>query len=331
MRFLVTGASGMLGANLCRMLIEQGHRVNALVRRAPLAHPLLDGLDVQSCPGDITDKPSVARAAEGCDGLFHVAGLISYLPQDRAECFRVNVEGTKTVLAGAAAAGIGRAVVTSSTAAIGIPLDGQPLNEESEFNRRFATNPYMESKRQAEIAAFGFSGLDVVAVNPSTIYGAGDVKMNTGVMFSRMQQGRMSWLPPGGLGLVGVDDCVRGHWAAWSQGVAGQRYILSAHNCPLADVFASIAKALDAPCPSRVIPKFVFPPVYLAAWLHDMTVGRMGLTQFSRFMVEIGFRNRYFDSSRAQNELEWRPVVSLDQMIADAVRFYRRHGLLSNS
>ncbi len=331
MRFLLTGVSGMLGANLCRMLVQQGHQVNALVRRPPLTHPLLNDLALQVFQGDITDQESVLHAARDCDGLFHVAGFISYLPRDRTECFRINVTGTKTVLTAASLAGIPRAIVTSSTAAIGIPLDGRPLDEQSAFDRRFVANPYMESKRQAELMALACKEIEVVAVNPSTILGAGDVKMNTGVMFRQLQQERLSWLPPGGLGLVSVGDCVQGHWAAWQKGEPGQRYILSAHNCPLAEVFASIAKTLGVRCPDRVLPGAIFPAAYASAWLHDMTLGRLGIGQFSRFMVEIGFRNRFFDSSRAQRELAWRPAVSLAQMISDAADFYQEHGLLGQS
>lgn len=329
MRFLVTGASGMLGANLCRRLVRSGHDVRALVR-SRLQHPLLDGLEIEGCLGDITQPETLRPAMQGCDGVFHVAGFISYLPRDWRLCRAVNVAGTEHVLDAAAEAGVRRVVITSSTASVGIPLgDQSPLNETDRFAARFRHNPYMATKHEAEQRALARQDLEVVAANPSTIYGAGDVKMNTGALFRRIAAGRMKWAPPGGTAVVGVDDVAAGHWDAWEKGRPGERYILSTVNLSLQQLTTMIAESLGVEPPQGVIAPIWFKPLYAAAWLNDQTLGRLGLGALSRHVVEIGFRNRYFDSQKARSELSWNPRQSVDQMIAEATAFYRQHDLLT--
>ncbi len=78
MKVLVTGATGFLGANLVHHLVQRGDRVRILKRRkTPL--DILEGLPVEVSEGDLTDYDSVlAAASKGVEGIYHVAGLVSY-------------------------------------------------------------------------------------------------------------------------------------------------------------------------------------------------------------------------------------------------------------
>ncbi|MEO7039412.1 MAG: NAD-dependent epimerase/dehydratase family protein, partial [Candidatus Elarobacter sp.] len=116
----VTGASGFVGANLVRVLLQRGWRVRALVRGAA---PSLDGLAVDLVRGDLF-APTLAEAMRGCDALFHLAATYSLWKRDRDRMLHANVAGTRTVLAAALEAGIPRTVHTSSVAAIGVRADG---------------------------------------------------------------------------------------------------------------------------------------------------------------------------------------------------------------
>lgn len=325
MKVLVTGASGMLGASLCRRLRERGVEVRAFTRQ-PLRHPLLEGLGIEEAAGHLLDVEALRRALEGCDGAYHVAGLVSYRECDRAELYRVNVQGTETVLRAAVAAGVRRMVITSSTAAVGIPRPGEaPLNEDASFRREFQGVPYMATKRAAEELALCFPGVEVVVVNPSTIYGTGDVKMNTGVVFQRIAAGKLRFVPPGGTGVVSVGDCVEGHLLAMTHGQPGRRYILSRSNHTYLEVFGSIARCLGVMPPQRVVPALVGSVAYAVAALVDRLPGERSL---SRHVVKIGFSKRYFDASRARSELGWQPKQDLEEMCAEAADFYRGQRLL---
>src|ERR1700761_5309443 len=94
MKAFVTGASGFVGANLVRALLERNWTVRTLVRSAA---PVLDGLDVTRVSGDLF-APGLSEAMAGSDAVFHVAATYSLWRRDKAEVMRANVEGTRLVL-----------------------------------------------------------------------------------------------------------------------------------------------------------------------------------------------------------------------------------------
>jgi dihydroflavonol-4-reductase len=312
----LTGASGMLGANLCRLLVERGHSVRVWTR-SPLRHPLLEGLAIEEARGDLLDEAALRAAMPGCTHVFHVAGLVSYRDRDRDELHRVNVLGTRSVLSAAVAAGVQRVVHTSSTAAVGIsPWGGPPLDEEAHFLPAYQHIPYMASKREAEDIALVEDRVEVVVVNPATIYGGGDVKLNTGTVFQQIAAGRLRFCPPGGTGVVSVRDCARGHLLAMQRGVPRRRYILVSGNYSFVELFGRIARCLGVRPPRFVLPRILYPLAYSAA----------SLLGVPRHVVRIGFSQRYFSAARAARELGWQPTQGLDEMLEEAAAFYRQQG-----
>jgi dihydroflavonol-4-reductase len=96
---LVTGATGLVGSNVCRLAAEAGHRVRALVRSPAAAAPLeAAGADVVT--GDVTDPDSIMRAAKGVNGVIHTAALLggTWTRATPEDFFRVNYEGAVAVL-----------------------------------------------------------------------------------------------------------------------------------------------------------------------------------------------------------------------------------------
>src|SRR5262249_56181298 len=69
---LVTGANGHVGNNICRLLVQRGEPVRAMIRASADPAPL-EGLDVQVVYGDILDPADVARAVDGCARVYHTA------------------------------------------------------------------------------------------------------------------------------------------------------------------------------------------------------------------------------------------------------------------
>ena len=124
MKALVTGATGFIGANLVRALLERGHRVRALVRPGSDRRNLT-GLDIELIEGDLLSRDSLKRAVEGCTIVFHVAALYSFWVRPRRLIYDVNVEGTRNLLLAAREAAVDRVVYTSSVAALAVP-EGRP-------------------------------------------------------------------------------------------------------------------------------------------------------------------------------------------------------------
>jgi nucleoside-diphosphate-sugar epimerase len=131
MATLVTGATGLIGSHVTRLLVERGDEVRALVReRSPLE--ALDGLDVELVRGDALERAAVRRAMRGVDRLFHVAGITS-LRAGAETHFAVNVTATQIVLEEALRAGVAGVVYTSSVAAIGPAPRGSTADERQVF------------------------------------------------------------------------------------------------------------------------------------------------------------------------------------------------------
>ena len=89
----VTGASGHLGANLIRALIDRKWKVRALVHNDIRA---LEGLDIERAFGDVLNEESLRQAFAGADAVFHLAGRISIVTWDRKEVEAVNITGVQT-------------------------------------------------------------------------------------------------------------------------------------------------------------------------------------------------------------------------------------------
>jgi nucleoside-diphosphate-sugar epimerase len=168
---LITGATGFIGARLAGRLAREGRAVRCLVR-ASGDTSALERLDVELVVGDLTDADSLARATDGCHHVLHCGALVSDWATVE-EIARINVQGTRDLLAASAAASVRRFVHVSSTDVYGYP-DGAQI-EETHTAARFR-NWYAQTKLQAEAEvrrAEAAHALEVVILRPATVYGPG--------------------------------------------------------------------------------------------------------------------------------------------------------------
>jgi nucleoside-diphosphate-sugar epimerase len=115
MRVLVTGAAGRIGRLLRPRLARPG-RVLRLLDNEPL-HPSTVDAHEELIAADLTDAGAIAAACAGVDAVVHLGAISTESPWP--DILRVNIDGTRTVLAAARAAGVGRVVLASSIHAVG--------------------------------------------------------------------------------------------------------------------------------------------------------------------------------------------------------------------
>jgi dihydroflavonol-4-reductase len=227
MRFLVTGATGKIGNAVARRLADRGDQVVALVRNVAKARELLPA-GVELAGGDVTDPASVRNAAEGADGVFNCMGLFEQWFADPGIFERVNAEGARNVIAAAREAGATRAVHTS-TFDVFHAETGATVSEAAVADYPKGT-AYERSKQRAEelVLTEAAEGLELVIVNPSSVFGPGPWQ-GTGIDRALRDaiRRRLPGVPPGGMTLAYVDDVAAGHLAAFDQGKPGERYILA--------------------------------------------------------------------------------------------------------
>jgi nucleoside-diphosphate-sugar epimerase len=97
MKVFVTGATGFIGSQLCKKLVDLGHQVHALYRSKSkaliLRHP-----DIHLFKGDILDSDSLKNAMSGCQQIYHMAAFTEVWVKDESRIYDLNVTGTMNVL-----------------------------------------------------------------------------------------------------------------------------------------------------------------------------------------------------------------------------------------
>jgi dihydroflavonol-4-reductase len=240
---LVTGATGVVGANLVRELLSDGHEVRVLLRPSSDVRAI-DGLDVSRCTGDVMDGATVARAAKHCEIVYHAAALFSYTVP-AAEQQRLAVEGTRTTLRAAKKAGTRRVVLTSSAVVVGSSEKPEIRDEAAEFDE-VAPAPYTISKVHQEDVAFEVGhalGLEVVALRPTLVVGAHDYRLspsNANISNYLNDPFRSTFI--GGCNIVDARDVGRAHVIAGTAGEDGGRYIAGGENLSWRDVHSTISE-----------------------------------------------------------------------------------------
>jgi dihydroflavonol-4-reductase len=327
LKVLVTGGTGFVGSQLVAALVRRGDSVRVL-RRASSKLVTLDGLPVEHAIGDILDLEAVEHAVEGCDWVFHVAGLSSYWRAKREEIYRVNVEGTRIVMDACLRAGVQRVVYTSSVAAVGIPPDGTIGTEDMAFDHLSTSFAYADSKHKAEqeVRQVTDRGLAAVIVNPAIVIGAGDQYLVAGQIGIEVARGRLFAVPPGGFCVVDVDAVVQGHIAAAERGGVGERYILGGENLSYREIVATIAAMTGRPAPRRTLPRQALPVLGAIVDAANRISSRP--QPVSGDQLRLSAWDFFFDSGKAVRELGY-PLLPFRGAAENALRWYREHGYLT--
>jgi dihydroflavonol-4-reductase len=315
---LVTGATGHIGNVLVRQLLAQGERVRALVRgdRTP---PALAGLDVQLVRGDVLDRDSLARAVKGARVVYHLAARISLADGPDPETERVNLEGTRNVIAAVRAAGPAcRLVYASSVYALRVPPEG-PVDETLPFDPRGARGSYDRSKASAslEVRKAAAAGLETVIVCPTAVTGPYDFRTSEsgrGILYN-MTPGIKFYID-GAYDFVDVRDVAEGTIRAASDGRRGEAYILGGDRLTVRDVAETVWGAAGGRQFGLRLPGWV---ADLAAEVLPLFSDDPLVTPYSLAAVRS---NSHISHDKARRELEFRPRPAREAIL-DAVRWWQ--------
>jgi dihydroflavonol-4-reductase len=311
----LTGATGFVGGHVARALLEAGYRVRALVRHPAASLP--DGCE--PIVGDVRRAGKLVPALRGCRFLVHVAAHYSFAPRDAQAIWETNVVGCAGLLEAARIAGVEKAVVTSSSAAVGPATAGSPATEDDHAPPGHPPG-YHASKVEQEAVALA-AQVPVVLVLPTAPVGPGDARPTpTGKIVLDFVRGGLPATVRGGMNLVPVEDVARGHVFALERGLPGRRYLLGGEDLTFDDLFARLARLTGRRPPSRHLPH---PLVLAVARADDL---RCRLLRVEPAVPLEGARmaslEMYASSARANEELGWWPGP-VTGALERAVTWYR--------
>ncbi len=313
MNCLVTGASGFIGSWLVRKLIHEGHQVKVLCRPTSDFRLILD-LEFEKCFGDITDPKTITPALSDIDTVFHLAGYIGYKKSDHALMDQVNVQGTDNIYKLSLKNNIKNFIFLSSVTAIGASFSPfESLDETSKYNLSDLNFGYAESKRKGEAIVFGTnSSMKCVVLNPSTVYGPGDMLKSSRKNQLMAMKGQLKFYPYGGVSVVGVHDVVDAIYKSVTLGVHGQRYILSGDNLFIKDLMDKICFHAKSNPPKFQIPGFILDTL---GFVGDNFTNGKPLDSETAQVIQLF---HWYKNEKAVNQLEFKPSPS-DQVIKSSV------------
>lgn len=320
----MTGATGFVGNNVVRMLLDRGMRVRALVRpRAGGVDRALAGLPIDVLPGSLNDEEFLRHGFEGTTLVVHAAAMVHIGRRHRDEMWKVNVEGTRHV-ARAARDAHARFVHVSSVDAIGLRGDGQPADEETPPGGLHEC-PYVTTKREGEavVMAAVDEGLDAVIVNPVYMLGPWDWKPSSGRMLLEVAAGKGTFAPPGSNDFVDVRDVANGILLAATQGRTGRRYILGGHRRSYLEAWKAFAEVAGRMPPLALAPPAAVRVAGLVGDLAGLFMKRE--PDLNSAAAASSLLPHNFSSARACQELGYR-YRAFETTVHDAYAWFVEHG-----
>lgn len=337
--YLLTGAAGFLGSNICKQLLEDGCRVRALVLPNDPSVGFVPK-EVEVVLGDLTDVDSLEpffAVPEGCTSvIIHCASMVTVDPNYSEKLVAVNVGGTRNIITKVLAhPECEKMVYVSSTGAIPELPHGTKIKEVDKFDPydpAKVVGAYSQSKAKATqmvLDAVRVMGLKACVVHPSGILGPNDhaIGETTGTLL-QIIRGEMPMGMQGSFNLCDVRDLAAGTIAAVDKGRVGECYILA--NEPV--TLKQMCDMLHAECNSKQI-KFYLPlglADKLAQGMEKQAQKTGKKPLMTTFSVYNLARNNTFDYSKAAKELGYttRPY---QQTIHDEVQWMLEEGIIEGT
>lgn len=325
---VITGATGHLGNNLVRTLLERGEEVRAVVLPNDPAQSIA-GLPVERVEGDVRDMGALIWAFRNAERVYHLASLITIAPGREDLLQEVNVQGTRNVVEACLRTGVQRLTYVSSIHALVEPPHGTTIDERMAFDAAHIPTEYGRSKAQAaqQLLAGVERGLDAVIACPTGIVGPYDFQPSEmGRLFLNVARRRLPAYVQGAYDFVDVRDVVQGLLAAAAKGRRGETYILSGEVVTVRQMMDYVEEATGVRAPRIGLPVWLAQGVARLAWTYARWTRTHPL--FTGESVEILRSNCCISHAKATRELGHSPRP-FQETVRDTIHWFREAGMLT--
>ncbi len=327
MKILVTGGTGFSGKALVKRLLDDKHQVVAMDYKEGLKTDEIKSWGGDVVIGSVTDRAVVERVVKGVDVVHHLAAAFRELDVPNSYYEEVNIQGTLNVLQAAKREGVKRFIYCSTCGVHG-NVEHPPAAESAPIK---PADYYQRTKYEAEplVLAEHGKGIKALVLRPAAIYGPGDPE-RFGMIFRRVNKGVFPMFGDGKALYhpLYIDNFVDALCNVLRDGVGdGQVYLIADEEyVEIEQLVKKVAQALQT---EVRIPHYPFLPLSVAGHLMEWVCKPLHITPpiFPR-RVDWYKQNRAFDISKAKQDLNYHPVVDLDEGLRRTADWYRSEGYL---
>ena len=332
--YLVTGAAGFLGSNICRQLTADGQKVRALVLEGdPAAKYIPEGVEITY--GDLLNIPSLEQFFDTPAGVdvyvIHSASIVWTKMEENPKVRAVNVDGTANIIDQCIKHKVKKLVYISSFGAIPEAPHGEKIKEVDNFEQTeglvgFYSVTKAEATQLVLNAVKEHPELDASVIQPTGICGPYDYAFGPVTsMVMQFIKGEMKMGISGTFNSVDVRDLAAGVIAACDKGRRGECYILSNMVVTMNDMFEYINKAAGTSVKSYVLSKDVAHVAVVFLAIASKFTGKDPL--LSDFNIYMLNRNNECDCSKAEAELGYK-CRPFEETMQDTVDWLEKEGFI---
>lgn len=322
MKIFVTGADGLLGNNLVRILLNSNYQVKVFIQKGKdLGY--LKGLDIESSFGDLLNYDELKTAMAGADVVINAAAVTDTWPNQGKLYWKVNVDGVKNVIQAIKELKIKRLIHVGTANSFGPGDMEKPGTELDPFDGEKYGLDYITSKYKAQeliLKETRDNNLPALIINPTFMIGPYDVKPSSGKMIISVIKGKVPGYSPGGRNFVYVKDVAHAIANAITKGEIGECYLASGVNMTYKNMFAKMAGLFDVKPPSLAIPSFA---VLIYGGILSL-VGKITKKEqvISYPLALISNEFHYYSNAKAKESLDM-PETDIDFAIKEAVEWFK--------
>ncbi len=325
MKVIVTGADGLLGSNVVRVLLEYGYKVGAFLQRGKPT-PTLDGLPIDRHEGDLLDYSSLVQAFSGYAAVIHVAANTRVWPSRSQIVWDVNVTGTINVLDAVEQVQADRLICIGTANSFTPGTKVSPGDETTGFGCKKYGLDYIDSKYEALTIIrqrVRDRKVPALVIHPTFMIGPYDSTPSSGVMLLRLLQGRIPGYTDGGKSWTHVRDVATAVVNGLTMGVIGESYITGNWNLTYKEFFDLASHTLGVQPPKRHVPLPLALLAGAAASAQAVITRKPPLLSYH--MAKVGVDGHYYDSEKARRVLAL-PKTGMDVAVRECVDWLIANG-----
>lgn len=317
----------MLGSSLVRILLDQKYDVSVLIHPSSKSNTL-DGLNITKYLGCILEKDTIDKAVQGHDVIIHAAASTDVWPARSEKVRRINIEGTKNIIASALENKIKRFIYIGSGSSVNVQCStpdskydfpGAKYGLDYIDSKYIALNMVMDAVRQ--------EGLPALAILPTFMIGPYDSLPGSGRMIQTLATGKLKFYTKGGRNFVYTRDVANAIANSLQMGQIGKCYIAGNENLSYKAFFSKVAGIVGQKEPTIRVSGWLVKSFGYLGDISGIILKKAPLLTYP--MARISVEDNFVSCEDAVKELNM-PQTKIEDAISDCYNWFIQNGYLNN-